>query len=129
MSFRGLVYDQIPKEEVRTKGNVSEVNTAQAIYINKGGMSGKEEAIYHVSLIDLLDKVFLFNALHFLSREQEDILNRFFKEADVAVGILKNNKENLLRDDPFEYMSDIMKQLDNFLGSYYGEESDVRFTR
>lgn len=131
MSFVNLVYHkQVPDVLPHEKG-LGEVNTAEPIFINKGGLDGTETAVFHVSLIDLLDKAFLMDSLHMLSQDQESFINRYFKEANIASGIIDSNKEleTLDKPDPFEFLSSIMKQLDRFLGDYVGEDSHVKYTR
>lgn len=99
------------------KSPLSEINTANPIFIEHEHMDGTKEATFHVNLIYLLDRLFLHDYYSALSIEQERFIKRFLYEA----GIVTDKKS-------YDNMSDIMKQLDNFLGSYTGENNG-RFTR
>ena len=46
-------------------------------------------------------------------------MRKFFDEANTVTGCLNNNVAN-----PYNYMSEIMLQLDCFLGSYFGDDYD-----
>ena len=104
------------------KGYLSEVNTFDPIFITRQDMNGDKDAIYHVNLIYLLDNVFTKNNLNYLSIEQERYMKTFFNEADIVTKSL-----NQLEEDSFKDMTRVMKQLDNFLGGYLGE-NDGRYS-
>ncbi len=104
------------------KGYLSEVNTFDPIFITRQNMDGDKDAIYHVNLIYLLDNVFTKNNLNYLSIEQERYMKMFFNEADIVTKSL-----NQLEEDSFKDMTRVMKQLDNFLGGYLGE-NDGRYS-
>lgn len=107
----------VPKS---TKNSLSEVNTGSPIFKINTTMDGTKHAIYHVNMIDLLDKVFMRDNLEFISIEQERFMGRFFQQAHVATNIMDNNALQNKNDDPFANMDEMLRELDNFLGSYFG---------
>lgn len=106
------------------KNVLSEVNTGSPLYKIHTTMDGDNHAVYHVNFIKLLDKVFLFDDLEKISVEQERFISVFFKQADDVTKILDNNAKLDKDDDPFQNMDIIMRELDNFLGSYFGVDYD-----
>lgn len=106
------------------KNVLSEVNTADPIFFVKEYMDGDKEAIYYLNLIHLLDKVIIKNNLYYLSIDQERFIKKFFEEAGIVDNLINLNNTN-----PYENMDDVMKQLDNFLGSYIGVEYNYGFIR
>ena len=72
------------------KNVLSEINTASPTFIQSKSMSGDLETIYHVNLIYLLDRVFLKDNMSFLSIEQTDFINKFFKEAHDVTELLES---------------------------------------
>ena len=69
------------------KGILSEVNTGDPYMYMKVHLDGQEEVVYHVNLIDILDRVFLHDGMKFLSRDQERFFTRFIE----AAGIIDSN--------------------------------------
>ena len=120
MSF-GIIFKQ--KEQLGVsepqKNPLSELNTAEPIFLITERMDGSKKAIYYFNLISLLDEVFLKDSSRFLSIDQERFMRKFFDEANTVTGCLNNNVAN-----PYNYMSEIMLQLDSFLGSYFGDDYD-----
>ena len=112
----------------RVKSILSEVNTGDPVFAVHTVIDGSKHADYHVNLIKLLDKVFLGNNLGFLSIEQERFMNKFFEQAGIVTNVLDNNISQNKDDDPFADMDLIFRELDNFLGSYYGVDYG-RFAR
>lgn len=104
---------------------VSMVRTGNPLYVIKDSMDGSREAIYHVNLVYLLDKVFTKNSTKYLSIEQERYIAKFLQEAGKVNDKIIEGTENV---DPYENMDDAMRQLDNFLGSYFGVDYG-RFAR
>ena len=101
------------------------IRTGSPLFLVKEGMDGSREAIYHVNLVYLLDNVFTKNSTKYLSIEQERYITKFLQEAGKANDKINEGTEDV---DPYENMDDVMRQLDNFLGSYFGEDNG-RFTR
>ena len=101
------------------------IRTGSPLYVVKECMDGSREAIYHVNLVYLLDNVFTKNSTKYLSIEQERYLAKFFQEAGKVNDKINEDTANV---DPYENMDDIMRQLDNFLGSYFGVDYG-RFAR
>ena len=122
MSFSSL-FQQYPQLNETGKAPLSEINTAEPIFLITERMDGSKKAIYYFNLISLLDEVFLKDSSRFLSIDQERFMRKFFDEANTVTGCLNNNVAN-----PYNYMSEIMLQLDSFLGSYFGDDYD-RFVR
>lgn len=108
-----------PFKECGMKGHLSEVNTANPIFHIKEQMDGTNEAIFHKLMIALLDDVITYNSMKFLSIEQERFMHMFFKQAEEVTLAELNGEE-----DPFQNMSELMKQFDNFLGSYSGDNNE-----
>ena len=122
MMFRVAKPYDFPRD-IPPKGTLSEVNTGSAIFYDKHKMNGKDHAVFHFNLIDLLNRVFVDDGMRYLSIEQERFLSKFFKQADIVTKKLNANDS-----DPYKGLDDVYKQLDNFLGSYLGV-NDGRFTR
>lgn len=123
MSFGPLFKHQYPQPRRNVKAPLSEVNTADPIFLVKERMDGSKHAIYHTNLIYLMDKVFIRDNTYFLSIDQERFMNKFFNEAGIVTNRLQNKE-----DAPYHDMDEIMLQLDSFLGSYFGEDNG-RFAR
>lgn len=98
------------------KKSASEVNTADPLFMVKECMDGSKKAAYHDNLIYLLDKVFIADNMRYLSVEQERFMGRYFEEGHTVTEGLNSNV-------PVD-MSDVMQQLDDFLGSYFGVSDD-----
>ena len=111
----------INKEE----GLVGMIHTGNPLFVIKDCMDGSKEAIYHVNLVYLLDDVFTKNNIKYLSIEQERYVAKFLQEAGKVNDKIIEGTENV---DPYENMDDVMRQLDNFLGSYFGVDYG-RFAR
>ena len=118
MSFSSL-FQQYPQLNETGKAPLSEINTAEPIFLITERMDGSKKAIYYFNLISLLDEVFLKDSSRFLSIDQERFMRKFFDEANTVTGCLNNNVAN-----PYNYISEIMLQLDSFLGSYFGDDYD-----
>ena len=116
MGFGLLFKHQYPQSQEIVKAPLSEVNTASPWYIIKDTLDGSKEAIYHVNFIRLLDLAFVNESLNLLSIEQGRFISLFFKEAGIVTDLINNNSGN-----PYDNMEVVMKQLDNVLGSYNGE--------
>ena len=119
MSFGLLFKHQYPQQRGMIKAPLSEINTADPIFLVREHMDGSKKAIYYFNLISLLDEVFLKDSSRFLSIDQERFMRKFFDEANTVTGCLNNNVAN-----PYNYISEIMLQLDSFLGSYFGDDYD-----
>lgn len=102
------------------KSPLSEINTANPIFITHKSMNGDEIATYHVNIIDLLERLFVNNYNTVLSIEQERFIIRFLYEAGKVNDALDNNENE---DTALNNLSPIMKQLDCFLGNYTGENN------
>lgn len=102
----------------RSKGTLSELNTADYIFYTKHHLDGTKETKFHVNLIDLLDRVFLEDALRYLSIDQERFIEKFCKQADSVTKLINSDSDN-----PYKNMDDVFKQLDSFLGGYLGEDN------
>ena len=107
----------INKEE----GLVGMIHTGNPLFVIKGCMDGNKEAIYHVNLVYLLDDVFTKNNIKYLSIEQERYITKFLQEGGEVNDKINEGTEDV---DPYENMDNVMRQLDNFLGSYFGEDND-----
>lgn len=125
MSFGLFFKHQYPQPRRNVKAPLSEINTADPIFFVKERMDGSREAIYHVNLVYLLDNVFTKNSTKYLSIEQERYIAKFLQEAGKANDKINEGTKDV---DPYENMDDVMRQLDNFLGSYFGEDNG-RFAR
>lgn len=107
----------INKEE----GLVDMIHTGNPLFVIKDCMDGNKEAIYHVNLVYLLDDVFTKNNIKYLSIEQERYISKFLQEGGEVNDKINEGTEDV---DPYENMDNVMRQLDNFLGSYFGEDND-----
>lgn len=108
-----------PYCDTSIKGVFSEINTGDAIYHVKEHLDGSQEAMFHPKLLLLLEDMFKYNSMKFLSLEQERFLHMFFNQAHTVTEAMRNEVE-----DPFQDMAELMKQFDNFLGSYSGENDE-----
>lgn len=107
------------------KSPLSEINTADPIFITHSKMNDNEIATYHVNLIYLLERLFVNDYNTVLSIDQERFIRRFLFEAGKVTDAM-NNKEN--EEDALKNLSPIMRQLDCFLGNYTGE-NDGQYAR
>ena len=121
-----ILYTQRSLDGINEEENLAGmIRTGSPLYIVKDSMDGSREAIYHVNLVHLLDDVFTKNNTKYLSIEQERYIAKFLQEAGKVNDKIIEGTENV---DPYENMDDVMRQLDNFLGSYFGVDYG-RFTR
>lgn len=124
MNLIGLTpYTETLGVSSKSKNAFSEINTGSPIFIIHENMDGTKQATYHVNLIYLLDRLFTDDYYSVLSIEQERFIRRFLYEAGKVMDKLDTDG-----DKAYDGMSDVMKQLDNFLGSYEGV-NDGRFTK
>ena len=107
------------------KSPLSEINTADPIFITHNKMDGSEVATYHVNLIYLLERLFVNDYNTVLSIDQERFIRKFLYEAGKVTDAMNNNKNET---DALENLSPIMRQLDCFLGNYTGE-NDGQYAR
>ena len=110
----GLVTNSVPT----VKSINSELNTGSFAIYQKHHLDGSIKAVFHVNLIEILDRVFCLDGLRMLSIEQERYLTKYFKQGDVVTKALNSNS-----DDPYDSLDEIFKQLDSFLGGYIGEDN------
>ena len=124
------------------KSPLSELNTGQIPMYTKHRMNGDIETRFHVNIIDLLDQIFIHDALRYGSIEQERFFKMFFEQAGIATdvlqlqskaeemyptdacdelkGIVNEDKQAIMELDPYEHMEAVFRELDNFLGAYKG---------
>lgn len=134
----------------RTKNPLSEINTGQISMYTKHRMNGDIETRFHVNIIDMLDQIFIHDALKYSSIEQERFFKVFFDQAGIATDILQlqstasnslnsnacdnikgstdSELQEILDLDPYEHMETVFKELDNYLGAYRGQK-DGRYKR
>lgn len=120
-----ILHTQRNLDGINEENLASMIRTGSPLYIVKDSMDGSREAIYHVNLVYLLDNVFTKNNTKYLSIEQERYIAKFLQEAGKVNDKIIEGTENV---DPYENMDDVMRQLDNFLGSYFGVDYG-RFAR
>lgn len=126
MNLVGIVTDKDNYNiDYPRKSPLSEINTADPIFIIHKKMDGSEVATYHINLIYLLERLFVNDYNTALSIDQERFIRRFLFEAGKVTDAM-NNKEN--EEDALENLSPIMRQLDCFLGNYTGE-NDGQYAR
>lgn len=99
------------------KNSLSEINTASPIFLIDTTIDGVKHGIYHVNLIKLLDKMFMNDDFDFISKKQEQFLERYIFQANTVTNQLNLNSTS----DSFAGMDKALKEFDNVLGSYYGE--------
>ena len=80
------------------------IHSKEKAWYNDRELDNTYEHIFDISFIDRLDKAFIKDNYNYLSLNQEIALKQFFND---AIGTL----------------SDFSKQLDNYLGSYTGENN------
>ena len=110
----GLVTNSVPT----VKSINSELNTGSFAIYQKYRLDGSIEAVFHVNLIEILDRAFCLDGLRMLSIEQERYLTKYIKQGGVVTNALNSNS-----DDPYGSLDEIFKQLDSFLGGYIGEDN------
>ena len=110
----GLVTGSVPA----VKSINSELNTGSFAIYQKYRLDGSIEAVFHVNLIEILDRAFCLDGLRMLSTEQEKYLTKYFKQGGVVTEALNSNSA-----DPYGSLDEIFKQLDSFLGGYIGEDN------
>lgn len=97
------------------KGALSELNTGDPIFYFKHKMDGTTSSVFHRNLIDLLDRVFVYDGMRFLSEDQERYFTEYFTQAGIATDKIKKDIPS-----PFNNMDQTFIDLDEFLGSYLG---------
>ena len=78
-------------------------------------MDGTVKSVFHVNIIDLLNRVFVHDGMKFLSEDQERYFSEYFSQAGVTTDKIQKNIP-----DPFNNMDQTFIDLDTFLGSYLG---------
>ena len=124
------IYSDLNKE-IEEENLAGMIRTGSPLYRIKDHMDGSKEAIYHVNLVRLLDRVFTRDSMKHLSIEQERYISKFFEQAGKANDKIDSNNSDIDTSnnvDPYAEMDDVMRQLDNFLGSYFGVDYG-RFAR
>lgn len=106
-----------------TKAPLSEINNGIDVFFIKKHMDGSKEAKFHISLIDILNQVFLNDCNEDLSDERRVFIEKYLKQGDRANKIIDANSLNHTSNDPYVKMDKVFKELDNFLGSFIGEEN------
>ena len=71
MSFGLLFKHQYPQQRGMIKAPLSEINTADPIFLVREHMDGSKKAFYHINLVYLMDKVFIRDNVHILSIDQQ----------------------------------------------------------
>lgn len=115
-----------PYKPLTTKSSLSEINTGDPFFAVSKQWDGTVDVTFHVNLIDLLDRVFMEGNYQSLSIEQERVAKKFFKDADKVTQKLQNTAA--LPTDKYvqearKDLDEVFKQLDQFLGSYVGENN------
>ena len=101
--FTGVEKVDVPKISLfRT------MESGKSIFLNNKDLYGLDTANFSLNFIPLLDKSIVEDNLYVISIEQQRFLQRYFEEA------YKLMEEDL-------ELSKVMKEFDNFLGSYIGE--------
>lgn len=91
--------------------NIKPIHTGRDSYYEELELDGTTESVFILNFIKMLDLCIIRDNYKYLSIEQEDVLKNYF-----------NNAVNMP-------LSDYNKQLDNYLGSYIGEENGRYFTK
>lgn len=107
----------------KDKGLPSEINSGDPLIYLQHHLDGTTESKFNVNLIDILDKVFIYNSMKFLSRKQERYIDKFLSACQSINTNYENNQEDLYVD-----VDETFKNLDQFLGGYMGVD-DGSYTR
>ena len=94
------------------KASLSEVNVGLPEFYVKNNMNGTREYKYHDNFAELMDKVFTYDDVNYLSVDQERFIKRFFKEADIVIANMSSDKPK------YDNVHKEYEDLDHFLGSY-----------
>ena len=121
MTRRGFCDDNIYNPQ---KNLLSEVNTGSPTFVQYKDINGNTQTVYHVNIIYLLDRVFINDNIGFLSIEQTQFIEDFFKEAHAVTELLNTQPD----DDAYIGMTKQNYSLDKFLGGFIGV-NDGQFTR
>ena len=121
MTRRGFCEDNIYTPQ---KNLLSEVNTGSPTFVQYKDINGNMQTVYHVNIIYLLDRVFINDNIGFLSIEQTQFIEDFFKEAHEVTELLNTQPE----DDAYVGMTKQNYSLDKFLGNFIGV-NDGQFIR
>ena len=81
----------------------------------KNHIDGTIESKFHRSIIDLIDKAFVYDSLKMFSREQEKYFTGFIKACEIMHANYKANKRNI-----YDGVDATFESLDQFLGNYTG---------
>ena len=121
MTRRGFCDDNIYTPQ---KNLLSEVNTGSPTFVQYKDINGNTQTVYHVNIIYLLDRVFINDNIGFLSIEQTQFIEDFFKEAREVTELLNTQPD----DNAYVGMTKQNYSLDKFLGGFIGV-NDGQFTR
>ena len=100
---------------------LKEIRRNKTSYVNQRPMDGHTEANFFSDWIKLLDIVFTENDMQYLTIEQQRFLERYLNQGNIV------DKKLIAKDaNPYKNLDITLKEFDNFLGSYFGDDC-VRF--
>jgi len=117
----------------RHDSSYSSFDTGKGIFRIGKDLYNDESYQYYVLLINLLDRAILTDNLHSISIEQQELWNHYTREAHpLTINIMDIDEEEFQALDEelipflflydFNLLTDHIRVLDDFLGSYLGEE-------
>lgn len=146
MNLNSLIKQIASNEvDVRYKSNNSKLETSKGIFDVYQDLYSDVDYTYYVLLTDLVDRAILEDNLHVLSIEQQNLLEQYFKEGhphskkwnefdEGTVNVLNlqidiDNKQmvtpvSVYNIYDFTTLTKHIKVLDDFLGSYIGEDNE-----
>lgn len=127
MNLSGLIplVNSYPDTPRISTSNERRLETGNGVFYERTNLYSNDAFEYYVNLIFLFDSAIMNDNLKLLSVEQERLLAQYFLEADTITPPEDVALEDWIYD--FDSLSTKVKQLDEFLGSYLGE-NDGQFT-
>lgn len=120
MNLSRLIPLTVPKAVYPLKSIFKRLDSSKGLYYIGEDLYGDEFYKYSFLLIHLFDEAMITNNLHALSIEQQKLLEQYFLEGNTITP-----PDTLLDLSSWVYDFDSLSveinQLDEFLGSYFGE--------
>ena len=111
---------------IRPEGGSHPLETGLDIFKVDQDLESNDLYTYYVLLIDLFDRAILQNDLHTLSDVQQKLLELYFAQAEKPTDeFIEATSEGEIEEFEYDFghMDRHIRTLDDFLGSYLGEDS------
>jgi hypothetical protein len=109
---------------MRQDGGAYPLETGKGIFRTYKDLYGEESYQYYTLIIHLFDRAIVTDNLHALSTEQQKLLKQYFEEAKPLTDMWEATPDEDIEDFEYDFkaLTKHILVLDEFLGSYFGEE-------